>query len=139
MRCPDCRLSFFIVMVALLLQGGCASDPLASRSGISRREVKALRDASVWVGQLPLPKSADYTEDALASLFAESADPTLDGERAESHSYALALALAASGDDRFAAALLRQPPAIRRAVLRDVSPLWTRHDLHYPRTESLLE
>lgn len=132
-------LWFSAVTVGCLFQGGCAFDPPASRPGISRREAQVLRHSYVWFGQLPSGKSPHYTGEELASLFAESADPTLAGERAESHTYALALALAAVGDDRFATALSRQPTAIQQPVLRDVSPLWLKGGLHYPRTEALLK
>lgn len=133
------RLLFSVMMVACALLGGCAFDTPESRPGVSRREAKALGDSYGWLGNLPLTNPGEYTDDSLVSLFAESTNPALDGDRAESHASALMVALAASGDDRFAAVLSRQPAAVRSAVLRDVSPLWADQHLRYPRTEALLE
>ncbi len=136
---PKPRFLLSVVTVVSTLLGGCVFTTPESRAGISRREADALGDSYGWLRNLSPTDSAGYTDDFLASLFVKSNDPTLDGDRAESYSSELALALAVAGDDRFARALLRQPETIRRAVLSYVSRFWTQYRFHYPRTEALLK
>ena len=68
-----------------------------------------------------------------------SADPTLDGEYAESQMSAVVWALATVGDDTFSEAVARQPDAVKCAVARDLANLWNRYGLHYPKTQSVLQ
>ena len=89
-----------------------------------------------WQRDLPAPK---YTSEQLDLLLRTSADPTLDGGRAESQASRVAVALASVGDDRFSQALSRQPGNLQRAVAREIHYLWTRYHMHYPKTERVLQ
>ena len=136
---PMSRNGSLLLILAIGASGfqGCSTfDPPAARPGLSRRETEALIKTYYWKREFPTPS---YSDKALDALLASSADPTLDGERAELQASAVAVALAAIGDARFAHSLSRQTEAVRHAVARDISLLWRRYGLHYPRTQSLLE
>jgi hypothetical protein len=66
-----------------------------------------------------------------------SADSSLDGERSEGHSSAVAAALATVGDDRFSAALMTRRGAVQVAVIKKVQYLWTHYELSYPKTQAI--
>ncbi len=84
-------------------------------------------------------KPFTYTIEQLDALLRRSADPTLDGEYAEAQISAVVWALVSVGDDTFGQAVGRQPASVKRAVARDVSELWRRYGLHYPKTERVLQ
>ena len=112
----------------------CSSLPAAA-PGFSRDETRVLVSTYYWQqGQKPFT----YTSEQLDALLRRSADPAFDGEMAESATIALVCALAAVGDDIFSQALTRHSEAVKRAVARDVSYLWTHFKLHYPKTERVL-
>ncbi len=102
---------------------------------MSRRETRALVATYYWQRHFPTPS---YTDRSVDALLARSADPTLDGEGAEWQASAVAVALSVVGDEGFAAALSHQPSAVRHAVSRDISDLWTHYQLRYPQTQALL-
>ena len=124
------------IAAAFMLQGCSTFDPPAARLGVSEREARALAENYYWQRRFPM---STYSDDALDAVLAHSADPTLDGERAEGQASAVAVALTVVGDQRFAAALSRQSPTVRHAVSRDISYLWTHDQLHYPQTQALLQ
>ena len=128
----------FPAFVALFTLAGCAglSSSAESQPGFSAHERHALAETFYWRPEQPTPR---YDSERLDALLRRSTDPTLDGERAEEQTSALALALTAAGDDAFAGALARQSTAVRRAVARSgISYLWTRYGLLYPRTQAML-
>ena len=124
----------FLAFVVFL--SSCASfEAPAAHAGFNRREIHALVETYYWKAEYPAPS---YSDQQLSDRLSASADPTLDGERAESQASAVAIALCAVGDDRFAAALSKQPEAVQRAVFRWISYFWTHYGLHYPKTQQLL-
>jgi hypothetical protein len=129
-------LSLCLAVVAFMFQGCAAFESPASDAGMSRRETNVLVKNYYWKRELPIPT---YTDHALDTLLAASANPKLDGALSEEQASAVAVALAVVGDERFSSALSRQSDAVKRAVARDISYMWTHYRLEYPRTRSLLE
>jgi len=125
--------SVLVVNGCVALAGNPTDDPAAP--GISPGEMQVLISVYYWQRDLPAPK---YTSEQLDRLLRASADPTLDGERAESQASRVAVALASVGDDRFSQALSRQPASVKRAVAREIHYMWTRYHMHYPKTERVL-
>ena len=124
----------FIAVFALNV--GCASlQPADSQPGLNGRERHALTESFYWLPNQPTPT---YHPEQLDALLSRSTDPTLDGGRAEMQASVVALALAAVGDELFAAALERQSVEVRQAVAREISHLWTHYRLRYPRTQAML-
>jgi hypothetical protein len=103
---------------------------------VSGRESRVLVNNYYWKREFPIPS---YTDQELNILLAASANPKLDGALTEEQASKVAVALAVVGDERFSSVLLRQSDAVKRAVARDISPLWTHYRLEYPKTRSLLE
>ena len=130
------RLAKFLLVVtsAVALAGTVTHD--AAAPGISPDEMQVLVSDYYWQRDLAAPR---YTSEQLDHLLRASADPTLDGERAESQASRVAVALTSVGDDRFFSALSRQPASVKRAVAREIQYMWTRHHLHYPKTERVLQ
>jgi hypothetical protein len=114
---------------------GCATREAAA-PGISSDEMRVLVSDYYWKRDLPEPK---YTAAQLDALLRASADPTLDGARAEMQASRVAVALASVGDAAFSQALMRQSVSVKRAVAREIVYLWSRHSLHYPKTQALLQ
>lgn len=129
-------LSLCFLASAFIFPGCTVFDPPAARPGISHREAGVLTKYYYWRPPYPVPS---YTEEALDALLFRSADPTLDGEYAEGQMSTVVIALAVIGDEKFAAALSRQSPEVLRAVSHDISYLWTKFELSYPRTQALLQ
>ena len=123
-----------VVTGCVALAGNPTDDPAAP--DISPDEMQVLISVYYWQRDLPTPK---YTSEQLDRLLRASADPTLDGERAESQASRVAVAVASVGDDRFSQALSRQPASVKRAVARDIHYMWTRYHMHYPKTERVLQ
>ena len=124
--------------IALFALAACAglSSSTDALPGLSARERHALAETFYWRPEQPTPR---YDFVRLDALLRRSTDPTLDGERAKEQTSALALALAAAGDEAFSAALARQSEAVRRAVARSgIAYLWTYYGLLYPRTQAIL-
>jgi hypothetical protein len=103
---------------------------------VSQQEMQVLVSDYYWHRNLPLPH---YSPEQLDQLLRASADPTLDGERAESQASRVAVALASVGDDSFSQALSHQPASVKRAVAREIHYMWTQHHLHYPKTQRVLQ
>ncbi|HEU5245750.1 MAG TPA: hypothetical protein VFU09_01535 [Candidatus Udaeobacter sp.] len=103
----------------------------AAASGISAEEMHVLVGNYYWKRDLSAPS---YTSAQPDMLLRASANPTLDGERAEAQTSRLAVALACVGDEKFAEALSRQSDRVKHMVAFFISTLWTRFDLRYPRT-----
>jgi len=122
-----------VVTGCVALAGNPRDDPAAP--GISPKEMQVLISVYYWQRDMPAPK---YTSEELDRLLRASADPTLDGERAESQASRVAVALASVGDDRFSQALSRQLASVKRGVAREIRYLRTNHGLYYPKTEALL-
>jgi hypothetical protein len=131
------NVSLFLssVVAASTFQGCTAFDAPDAQPGMSHRETQALVETYYWQRHSPTPSYSDLQLDA---LLARSADPTLDGERGEEQASAVAVALTVVGDQRFAQALSHQSRAVRKAVARDISSLWTHYRLDYPQTQALL-
>ena len=123
-----------VVTGSVALAGQPTHDPAAP--GISPDEMQVLVSVYYWRRDLHAPK---YTSEQLDLLLRASADPTLDGERAESQASRVAVALASVGDDRFSRALSRQPAGVKRAVARELHYMWTRYQMHYPKTQRVLQ
>jgi len=126
--------SLLVVTGSVALAGKPTHDPAAP--GISPDEMQVLISVYYWQRDLHAPK---YTSEQLDRLLRASADPTLDGERAESQASRVAVALASVGDDRFSEALSRHPASVKRAVARDIHYMWKRYHMHYPKTERALQ
>src|ERR1700745_1699101 len=73
---------------------------------VSDQEMQVLVSDYYWQRDLPMPR---YTSEQLDELLRASADPRLDGERAESQASRVAVALVSVGDERFSQALFHQP------------------------------
>ena len=129
-------ISLSLVVVAFTLQCCSTFDTPAAAVGMSHRETEALIKTYYWQRRFPTPS---YSDDALDALLTASADPTLDGERAEGQASSVAVALAVVGDQRFALSLSRQPDSVRHRVGQWISYLWTHYRLHYPQTQALLQ
>jgi hypothetical protein len=123
------RLS--MALASQITLGSCSTYGAAA-SGISPDEMRVLVAGYYWHTDAQLPT---YTHEQLDQLLRRSDDPTLDGEYAEAQASRLAVALAAVGDEQFAAALSHQPARVQRSVAFFISALWTHYGLHYPRTE----
>ena len=124
--------------IALFACAACAgvSPSTDARPGLSARERHALAESFHWRPEQPTPR---YDSAHLDALLRRSADLTLDGERAEAQTSALALALATVGDEAFSAALARQSEAVRQAVAHSgIAYLRTHYRLLYPRTQAIL-
>src|SRR5215471_5361902 len=117
-----------VVTPCVALAGEPTHDPAAP--GISPDEMQVLISVYYWQRDLQAPK---YTSEQLDRLLHASADPMLDGERAESQASRVAVALASMGDDRFSQALSRQSASVKRAVAREIHYMWTRYHMHYPK------
>gem|GEM_PF-6220518 len=130
------RIANFVLVVtsSVALAGKPTPDPAAP--SISPDEMHVLISVYYWRRDLHPP---NYTSKQLDRLLRGSADPTLDGERAESQASSVAVALASVGDDRFSQALSCQPASVKRAVAREIHYMWTRYHMHYPKTERLLQ
>jgi hypothetical protein len=129
------------IATSVLVVTGCVALAVkptddSAAPGISPDEMQVLVSVYYWQRDLPAPK---YTSEQLDRLLRASADPTLDGERAESQASRVAVALTSVGDDRFSLALSRQPASVKRAVAHEIHYMWTRHHLHYPKTERVLQ
>ena len=129
-------LSFSLALGSTVLTSCSTLDVPASRPGMSHRETETLIKTYYWQRKFPVPS---YTDEALDALLAASADPTLDGERAEVQASAVAVALTVVGDQRFAHSLSQQPATVRHRVGAWISDLWTHHQLRYPQTQALLK
>jgi len=125
-----------ILAAALQILLASCSTYFAAASGISPDEIRVLVSTYYWQ---PGQKPFTYTAEQLDALLRRSTDPTLDGDTAEGETAALVWALATVGDGIFSQALARQSEAVKRAVARDVSYLWTHFKLHYPKTERVLQ
>jgi len=108
----------------------------ATAPGISPNEMRVLVAEYYWQ---PERKPFTYTPEQLDRLLRRSADPSLDGEYAEGQTASVVWALVFVGDDRFSHAVAREPEEVKRAVARDVSDLWRRHGLRYPKTQRVLQ
>ena len=130
------RIAKFLLVVtgSVALAGNPTLDPAAP--GISRDELQVLTSVYYWRRELHAPK---YTSEQLDRLLRASADPTLDGERAESQASRVAVALASVGDDRFSQALSPQGASVKRAVAGFIHYMWTQYHMHYPKTERVLK
>jgi hypothetical protein len=150
LKCRRIINGFFALALAWI--AGCTTlQPPDAQPGLNAREQRALRECFYWQPALPTPWTARtgngmpigtpiYTSEQLDDRLRRSADPSLDGERAELQASELALALAAAGDEAFSAALARQTRQVREAVARSaVTYLWTHYHLHYPETEAMLQ
>ena len=84
-------------------------------------------------------RAPTYSAAQLDALLRASADPTLDGARAEMQASRVVVALASIGDDLFSQALMRQSTPVKRAVAREIVYLWSRDGLHYPKTQAVLQ
>ena len=126
--------SLLVVTGSVALAGKPTQDPAAS--GISPDEMQVLISVYYWQRDLHAPK---YTSEQLDRLLRASADPTLDGERAESQASRVAVALASVGDDRFSQALSPQGASVKRAVAGFIHYMWTQYHMHYPKTERVLK
>jgi hypothetical protein len=116
---------------------GCTTvDTDTAARGISRQEANVLAQYFSYSPEYALPF---YTREQLWRRLRKSADPTLDGKYAEAQTSTVAIALASVGDDRFADVLSHESDDVRRAVYREISPLWTDFGLQYPKTEALLD
>jgi len=130
------RIAKFLLVVtgSVALAGNPTLDPAAP--GISRDELQVLTSVYYWRRELHAPK---YTSEQLDRLLRASADPTLDGERAESQASRVAVALASLGDDRFSQALSPLGASVKRAVAGFIHYMWTQYHMHYPKTERVLK
>ena len=126
--------SLLVVTGSVALAGNPTLDPAAP--GISPDEIQVLTSVYYWQRELHAPK---YTLEQLDRLLRASADPTLDGERAESQASRVAVALASVGDDRFSQALSPQGASVKRAVAGFIHYMWTQYHMHYPKTERVLK
>ena len=126
------NLALIVTNTAVLV--GCATCDVAA-PGISPAEMQVLVSDYYWKRDLPAPT---YSAAQLDALLRASADPTLDGARSEAQMTRLVVAIASVGDQKFAEALSRQPKRVKHMVGFFISGLWTRHDLHYPRTQAVL-
>jgi len=130
---------FRIITLAIAVSAfeGCtAFDTPAAQPGMSRRETEALVRSYYWQRKWTSPS---YSDAQLDALLAHSADPKLDGERAEEQAAAVAVALTVVGDQRFARALSRQSHKVQEAVNSEILYLWTYYRLDYPQTQALLQ
>jgi hypothetical protein len=123
-----------VVTASVAMAGKPTHDP--APPGISPDEMQVLISVYYWQRDLPAP---NYTSEQLDQLLRASADPTLDGERAESQASRVAVALASVGDERFSQALSHQPGSVKHAVAREIHYMWTEHHLHYPKTQRVLQ
>jgi heme/copper-type cytochrome/quinol oxidase subunit 2 len=124
-----------VAVTSLTALAACATHD-AGAPRISDQEMQVLVSDYYWQRDLPVPR---YTSEQLDELLRASADPTLDGERAESQASRVAVALVSVGDERFSQALSDQPASVKRAVAREIHYMWTRHHLHYPKTKRVLQ
>ena len=124
-----------VAVTSLTALAACATHD-AGLPRISDHEMQVLVSDYYWQRDLPVPR---YTSEQLDELLRASADPTLDGERAESQASRVAVALVSVGDERFSQALSDQPASVKRAVAREIHYMWTRHHLHYPKTKRVLQ
>ena len=129
------RLYQFITAAALSSVLASCGTYIAAAPGISPDESRALVADYYWQA---LPRSPQYTRQQLVQLLQASDNPTLDGEGAEAQMSRVVVALAAAGDDVFSQVLASQSESVKRAVAREVSSLWQRFGLHYPKTERVL-
>lgn len=102
--------------------------------GISKAEMHALRENYYWEEDNIPPR---FGPGELERRMDRSADPSLDGERAEGQSSAVAVALATVGDERFSATLATRSQEVQAAVIGDVRYMWTHYRLHHPKTQAI--
>src|SRR5438046_7123481 len=95
----------------------------ASAPRISDQEMQVLVSDYYWQRDLPVPR---YTSEQLDELLRASADPTLDGERAESQASRGAVALGSVGEERCSQALAHQAGSGKRATARESDDMWRR-------------
>ena len=86
-----------VAVTSLTALAACATHD-AGAPRISDQEMRVLVSDYYWQRDLPVPR---YTSEQLDELLRASADPTLDGERAESQASRVAVALVSVGDERF--------------------------------------
>ena len=127
------RIAIVVTNAAALV--GCATRD-APAPGISAAEMQVLVSDYYWKRDLRTPA---YSAAQLDALLRASADPTLDGARSEAQTTRLVVALASVGDQTFAAALSHQSKRVKHMVGFFISGLWTRHGLHYPQTQAVLQ
>ena len=117
----------------VVLLSSCAQMTDGS-SGISKAEMNALKENYYWEeGDIP----PSFGPGELERRMDRSADPSLDGERAEGQSSAVAAALATVGDERFSATLATRSREVQAAVIGDVRYMWTHYGLHHPKTQAI--
>jgi hypothetical protein len=129
------RRTIAIALSSAAIAGCISSGPSDASPGLNHREIQALSESYYWKPEFGVPS---YSDEDLARLLASSVGLDHNGERAEEQASAVAIALAATGDRKFAAALARQSDPVKQAVYTDVHYLWTHYGLRYPRTQKLL-
>lgn len=127
------KIPLHLTILPLVLLPSCASLKDGA-SGINEAEMHALEENYYWKETYKTPS---FAPGELEQLMDSSADPSLDGERAEGQSSAVAVALASVGDERFSAALATRTPEVRAAVANDVRYLWTHYKLRHPKTQAI--
>jgi hypothetical protein len=122
-----------LTIPSLVLLSSCATTTDGA-SGISKAEMSALKENYYWEeGDIP----PSYGPGELERRMDRSADPSLDGERAEGQSSAVAVALATVGDERFSTTLATRSLEVQAAVIGDVRYMWTHYGLHHPKTQAI--
>jgi hypothetical protein len=125
-----------LVCLLALLSGCSLFQPPDASPGINRREMHALTDYYYWDKHSPAPT---YSKTELSALIGTWNDPRLDGEAGETQDSRAAVALAAVGDEAFAAALSSQSETVKKWAAHGLSHLWKRFKLSYPKTQALLQ
>lgn len=124
-----------LAILPLALLPACAPTIKDAAPGISPAEMHALKESYYW-GEHHSPRS--FGPGDLEKLMDRSADPTLDGERAEGQTTALAVALTSVGDETFSTLLASRSLEVQASVTRGLfANLWTHYKLHYPKTQAI--
>lgn len=129
-------MKFALVFCCVISIASCQSDKPHTEPGIQPAEAAILTKQYYWRKDRD-PKQ--YSDAQIQALFSRSEEVhPLDGERAELHMSALRYALAAAGDEHYAALLAQEPVARQQAVAQFLHRPLSFGGLSYPLTEALL-